>query len=718
MAQRTMNAPLDLAPLIRPRSIAIVGASMDPHRVGGRPLDYLRRWEAPVTLYPINPKHDLLGDLPCYPDLASLPATPDLAILAVSASQTLAQAQAAVDRGVPALLSFAGGFAETGEAQGLGHQRALADVVTGRTILCGPNCAGLINFVDRIPATFTTAIDEEPAAPPAGRVAFITQSGAFGTYGLALMGDRGLRLSHWINTGNEVGAQVGDCIDFAARDPSTKVIVAYIESVKDGSTFLASLRTAQEQDKPVVVCKVGRSRAGARAARSHTDAIVGSDDVYEGLFRQENVIRVTDLHEALDIARAFGTSTPPRSERTAIVTISGGAGVLMADEASRVDLELPAPSSALRDHLRSILPYGGVTNPFDVTGQVVNQPDLYAEYVHTILSDPTYDSVIIFLAHTAAVGEIGEALRQRTLNVLANSDKLVCLSMLDRDASWIATLQERGVACFENPATAVRMVAALNRHRQRTLTLGPVPSFTDADVPWSHVADPTEYRTKQFLQSAGLTVPRGVHVSDADEAAAATAELGRSVVVKVSSPDVIHKAAAGGLVLGVTTPEAARTAFTRVVERVRDAHPDARIEGALIEEHLPPGGVEFIVACRGDPVFGAVIVFGRGGSLVELDAQVSTHVLAGRGDVADLLSNPGVAPLFDEDRDAPLDRDAAANALRRLATFAPLLVESGAQLEINPLVVYPLGQGAVAVDAVLLNGAHPDGTRSNTTWTH
>ncbi|MGE8638384.1 MAG: acetate--CoA ligase family protein, partial [Achromobacter sp.] len=393
----TQNSDSSLTRLFNPHSIAIVGASATPGKIGAMPVSLLRQHGYDGRILPINPRAESIQGLPAAPDLAALDGEADLVILAVPAALAAQALEQARPGQVGGAVVFTSGFSETGAA-GAAMQEQLCAIARERGIrLLGPNCLGYMNIRRNIYATFSPAPANGTVAP--GGIGMVSQSGAFGAYAYCMARDRGLGLSHWISTGNEADVDVADCIAWLARDTDTRVIMTYMEGCRDGDKLRRALSAAREAGKPVVVTKIGRTQAGAQAAASHTAALAGDDAVYDALFRQYGAVRARTIEEFFNLGYALDTwKQLPQGKRLGIFTISGGVGALMADDAQDAGLSLPEPAADAQARLLERVPFASGRNPVDVTGQVVSEPGLLLATAEDMLADGRYDALAVFLA--------------------------------------------------------------------------------------------------------------------------------------------------------------------------------------------------------------------------------------------------------------------------------------------------------------------------------
>ncbi|MFV0677964.1 acetate--CoA ligase family protein [Variovorax sp. tm] len=692
-----------LSALFAPRSIAVVGASSSPQKIGGIPVDYQRRFGFDGALYPVNPKADRIQDLQAWPTLSAIGRPVDLAILAVPAALVDGALDDAIAAKVKGVVLFSSGFAETG-ADGMAAQARLGDKARAAGVrLVGPNCLGFMNIARNVYATFSPAPGVGRVS--AGRIGLVSQSGAFGAYAYSMARARGVGLSLWATTGNEADVQFADCLAWLAQDPATDVIMGYMEGCRDGPRLRAALALAQANGKPVVMVKVGSTALGAQAAASHTAALAGDDAVYDAVFRQYGVLRARNLTEFFDLAHSAAVAGRPRDRSIGLFTLSGGVGALMADEASAQGLDVQPLSDAAQDTLRSWVPFAAPRNPVDITGQVTNDMSLLERSARVMLDDRGFASWMGFLAAAGASDAFWPVLRELVGSLrAAYPDTLIAISTLLAPERR-AELEAMRCLVFADPSDGIRTIAAL-----AGLKTGAPPSAVPALASNPLQLSPgtmSEPDALALLAEAGVPVVEHRVVRSADEAAAAAEAIGDAVVVKIVSADIPHKSDVGGVALGLRGATQAKAAFERTRDRALTARPDARLDGALVARMLA-GGVECIAGVHRDPVFGPVLMFGLGGIHVETLRDVSLRALPiTRGDALAMVRELRAFAILDGARGrAPVDLDSIADALCALAGFALRAGDSLDSAEINPLIARPRADGGcVAVDALVVGRA-------------
>ena len=686
--------------LLNPASVAIIGASDDPGRIGGRPISYMRQAGFSGAIYPINPRHTQVQGLPAYPDVASVPGPIDLAIIAVPARIVPETVEACAARQVASAVIFSAGFAETDTAGEVAQRRITTIARESGMRVLGPNCLGVYNADIGFFGTFSTTLEDR--LPRSGPVGLVSQSGAYGSHLSLLAAQRHIGIRYWVTTGNESDLTVSEVIDWYASRPEVSVIVAYSEGTTNPPALLRALDKARTHHKPVVFMKVGATDVGAQAARSHTASLAGSDAVYDAVLRQFGAYRAHSTEEMLDVAYAASFGVLPGSRRVALMTISGGVGVQMADAAVQAGLDVTPMTEQAQAALKRDLPFAAPRNPVDITAQAFNDIRLVSSNLGRILEDRRYDSVVAFFTYVASsrtmVDPIRDALRAAKQQY---ADRVMVLSIVG-PPEVVRQYESAGCPVFEDPTRAVRAVAALAYFRESFDRA----STSDHQILGPHTPLPVgplnEHSAGRLLAEAELPMLQTHLVKSSDEAVATATALGFPVVMKVCSPDIGHKTDVGGVALDVGDADAVRTTFDRLMQ-VSQNRPGCIVDGILIGPMAGPG-VETIIGINRDATFGPVVMVGLGGILVEVLGDVSFRLPpfdtreAGRM----IRELKGYSLLAGIRGQSPCDVDALATALVRLSVFAATHADDLESAEINPLRVLPEGQGAVALDAVVI----------------
>jgi acyl-CoA synthetase (NDP forming) len=688
-----------LGRLLTPASVAVIGASADPVRIGGRPIANMLARGFAGRILPVNPKRTEIQGLPAYPSVAALPEVPDAAIVAVPGAACVAAVADLARAGTGAAIVFTAGFAEV-DAAGAALQAEMTAAAAAHGMrLLGPNCLGLFNAGIGFFPIFSSSL--EGGWPLAGRIGIASQSGAYGTHLFAAARERGMGTPICVTTGNEADVTVADVIGWLAEHGDTDVIAAYAEGIRDGARFLLALETARRAKKPVVMMKVGRSAQGAAAARSHTASIAGDDAVTDAVLAEFGVVRARTTDELLDIVQMATRRIYPVRNTLGAITISGGGGVLIADAAADLGFAMPPMPQAAQARLRALVPFAAPQNPVDCTAQAFNDLSLVGSFTEAMVADGGYTSVLAFFSQVGGAASIAPGLRAQLAAIRArHPDRLYALSVLAPPA-LVRGYEEDGYVVFEDPARAVVALHAMGRFGAAFARppAAPPPRVPPVALP---AATPDEATAKRLLQAAGIAaVPERV-CADADAAVAAAAELGWPVVLKIVSPDILHKSEIGGVLLDIGDAGAVRAGFATLLARARAAAPAARIAGVLVARQLS-GGVECILGIKRDPVFGPVALFGLGGVFVEvLHDVVLRRCPFGEDEAARMIGAIRGAPLLHGARARrPADVAALAAMLARLSAFAAAAGPRLVSIDLNPVLAMPAGEGAYCADAVI-----------------
>jgi acyl-CoA synthetase (NDP forming) len=687
-----------LTPLLSPRSIAVLGASSDPTRIGGRPIAYLKSQGFKGGIYPVNPNRTEVQGLQAYPSVAALPETPDVAIVAVGAEIAPQAVEDLAKRGTKAALMFTAGFAEVDET-GEAIQQQMVNVARAHGMrILGPNCLGVFDARTSYYATFSSSFDS--GWPVLGRIGIASQSGAYGTHLYTLARNRGIGASLCIMTGNEADVTVGECIGWLAENPEVDVIATYLEGIREAPNLIAALEMARAARKPVIMQKVGRSELGGKAAKSHTASLTGDDAVTEAVMREFGVMRARNSEEMLDIAHTATRKIYPVKNTLGVITVSGGAGVLMSDVATDVGLAMPEMPEPAQKYLRELVPFCAPRNPVDATAQVGNDVTLINKFAEAVLRDGGYSSVLGFFSMTASSRRWPMIREQLNLARAKYPGRLYALSIIaPRDR--IEELEAEGWICHEDPTRAVIAIDAMGRFG--TAFAAPPGAAPPAVHPVTLPdTTPSEAEAKRLLASAGITSAPEQTCSSVEEAVAAAELFGFPVVMKILSPDILHKSEIGGVLLNITSDSEVRDGYNLLLARAGRAAPDARIEGVLVAKQLQ-GGVECILGIHRDPVFGPIAMFGLGGIFVEVMKDVVFRRCPFGADVAEaMIRSIKAAPLLLGARGRPpVDVHALAQMLARLSAFAVAAGPRLQSIDLNPVFAMPEGHGAFAVDAVI-----------------
>lgn len=699
--------------LWHPRGVAVIGASNNPQSLGAKPIHYLVKHGYPGAIYPVNPRYEEVQGLSCYPTVSACPGPVDLALVMVAADRVPAAMQDCAAKGVPYAMVLSAGFAESG-ADGARLQAEMLAIARAAGIrVIGPNCIGLVSPPTPMVAGFSPFFARADFKP--GNLGLVTQSGAlgFGITSLALEGH--LRLSRVINTGNESDLSSAEIVADFIEDDVTRAILVYNEGMHDAERWPALAEQALARQKPIIVMKTGRSDAGSRAAASHTAALSGDDKVWSAVFDQFGIIRADDVEDLLDLALGFSQPRLPRGNRVGVLTTSGGAGILAADACTEVGLAVPELTGKTRDELEKVIPsFGAAQNPVDVTAQVIADREVFRNCLRIMAADPGLD--MLLCCFCVLQGEEADRIVEDLLTVAAETNKpfLVARTGAEHLAPAAArTLIEGGLPTYRTPARAARVAAALLRQHQaqeRVAARGPRAAVSERTLPagWPAAGEAlTERAAKALLAAEGLPVTQERLAATADAAAAAAAAIGYPVVMKIESPDILHKSDVGGVELNLGDAAAVRAAFDRIMAAAKAHRPDARIAGVLVQEQVS-GGVEVLVGVTPSPL-GATITVGLGGVLVEVLKDASLRLApVERAEARAMVDNLKGAPLLQGVRGRPpADIEALVDVIVRVAELAAAWPGAW-ELDLNPVLVLPAGQGVRIADALLVARSDDD----------
>jgi acyl-CoA synthetase (NDP forming) len=692
--------------LLRPRSVAIVGASASPGALGASVLANLERMRYPGQIYLINPKRDEIGGRPCLKSIDELPAGVDAAVLAIPRAGVLDAVRALGARQTGSAIIFSSGFAEGGEA-GRQDQREIARIAAEHDMVIeGPNCLGLVNHVDGVALTFV----ETPALPLDGKpcIAIVSQSGAMACVLAVMLQTHALPVSYSVSTGNEAASGVEDYVDYLLADSSTRTIGMIVEQFRQPARFLELARRARAVGKVIVLLHPGRSAAARASAATHTGALAGDYAVMRLKVEGEGVVLAESLEELGDILDMAHRCPTRPCGGAVVITESGAFKALTLDLAEQVDLALPAIDDRTAPTLRAVLPdFVPVSNPLDLTAQGLVDPDIYRRTLAAVSGDTRFGTIILGIIQTdATTSNLKFPPILRAIRELRPA-KSIIFAGLDEGAQvpahYVEELRDLGIPYFTSPDRAMRAAARLIAASKNVATATPVPRPSSLrateDLPAGVIP---EYRAKLYLARLGLRFPVGRMVQTLEQAEQAADAIGYPVALKAQSVDLSHKSDAGGVILDLSDRSSLIAGWQRLSDNLARNKPGLILEGVLVER-MSPRGVELIVGGRNDPEWGPVILAGFGGVQAEITKDV--RLLLPGQDSASIIEElyrlkSGV--LLKGYRGTPaLDVTAIADMITGLGEL--LLAEpSIAEVDLNPVIAYRLGEGAVALDALML----------------
>lgn len=703
----------ELSSLLDPKSIAIVGASNNEKSIGGRPIKFLKDYGFKGEIYPVNPKYDIVQGLACYREIKQLPLAVDLLIVAVRADMVLGALQEAKEKGIRSALVFSSGFGEIGE-QGKEMQKQLVQLALENDMpVCGPNCQGFINHWDNITATFTGALVRGKFKQ--GPAALIAQSGAIGGMLYAIAQETGIGMSYMIVGGNEAVVSTGDYLHYVLNDPKTRVVATYMEGIKDVPMLKECAELAMAKEKPIIAMKVGRSAAGSKAAASHTGSIAGEDNLADAFFRQTGILRVDNADEMFHCLKIFSNPKRMKGDRVGILSISGGAGVIMADACERYGLQLAQLQESSEEKLRSLLPpFGSPRNPVDITAQVLTEVDKFYDSAKCVVDDPATDAIVIFIG---LLEHLKDQLIPAIVKIEESTDKPIVVIWMAGNDEIRKAFQATNIPFFEEPTQGIYAIGQLNKFRKAISAYESASlreksaAQTSANISemldefWAEGTILDEINSKRLLNAYDIPVTEDILVKTPEEAAAAANQIGYPVVMKIVSPDIAHKSDVGGVILNINSKEEVVQSFKQIMTNVNAKKPDAVIEGIMISEMLP-AGLEMLVGLKHDNAFGPVIVVGMGGIYVEIFKDASTRILPiNRQDAHEMLKELKSYKMLQGTRgQTERDIEALVDVLLNVSDLGMDMQGKIAELDINPLMVYEKGAGVRAADGLVTLG--------------
>jgi acyl-CoA synthetase (NDP forming) len=706
----------DLRPLLSPDSVAIVGASAD-QSLRGRLTHQLVEHGFPGPIYPVTRSQSEVLGYKAYATIADLPEAPDLAVILVPAAHVVSAIEQCGTRGIRAAAIISSGFGEEkNEAAAARDGELRAAAARTGMVVAGPNCEGLVNPLRPLVATFSPVFHDHtvPLMPEGSRarpIAVSCQSGALTFAFLSRGRDRQLNFTYQISAGNQTVLEAHDYVDWVLDAGGADIFMCYLEGIRDTARFRAVADKAARAGKPLIVAKVGRSDAGRRAASSHTGALAHAGAADDAIFRHHGIIRGEDLDHMVDVATAFAYCPLPRGNRVAIITGSGGSAVWMADILSAHGLELPVLEDDIQRQLMAMLPsYASALNPIDATAQAIGELG-YAPMVELVRRSERIDAILLIssLANETRARKMADELAPIT----AASDKPILMSTYTTASpAALATLAGAGIPCYTSMPSCARAIRALVDYaafQERLATRSAAPPAPPAvrDEVARALGLPgavlTEMASKALLARYGVKLPPEALARSEDDAAAAAGRISGPVALKVQSPDIVHKTEAGAVLLGLVGEAAVRGGYRAVLERARAAHPEAHVDGVLVQA-MARRGLEMILGVSRDADFGPMLMVGLGGIHVEVLRDVAfAPVPLGTDAALALLGELRGAALLDGVRGAPpADKTALVQLMVALSRFAADHADAIAEIDLNPVIVHAQGEGLTVVDALIV----------------
>jgi len=711
---RTDDTARAIECLVRPRSIAIVGASDDFTKIGGRPIKYLLKHGYRGKIIPVNPKYKEIAGLPCYPRVSDVPGDVDQAILIVANHLIFDILDECAAKGVKAATIFSAGYAEAGE-EGKAAQLRLRDFARERGIrLCGPNCLGVVNINDGIFASFSLVGERASLLP--GKIGLISQSGSIAGSLVSGAQDRGIGFAYFAASGNEADLEVSDFIRYMIKDPAVSIIAAVIEGFRDGAKFKEVAEEALAAQKPLVVLKVGRYAKGRAASASHTAALAGSTEAQRAVFKQKGVIGVSDIDELLDVVLILSSCPVPAGDGLGLLTPSGGTAVLAADMGEELGVNFPDLSERTQVALKKAVPLTSTLNPCDFTAQQINDPSILKFALNLFFEDANIDMVVFAIP---AIPPPEMRILENTLEALQDNPNKKPLALLASSTQindpFFAPFKQAGIPVYNSIERCLKAMRALGEfgnilRRQQQLqapAAWPVKVTVNSKAVSELLAGKqgalTEYESKRLLALYGIPVTREALATTEQEAVAIAQGMGYPVALKVQSQQILHKTEANAIRLGLGSEAELLQAYRDLMAQMAARPVAVEIQGILVQE-MVKGGTEVIVGTSLDSQFGPQVLFGLGGIFVEVLQDTSLRIAPlSKLDAKDMLGEiRGVKILQGVRGRAPADSAAIEDVILRLSQLAVDLQDRIAEIDINPLVVLEQGKGARAVDARII----------------
>lgn len=694
-------ATASVAQLLKPRSVAVIGASEDQTKFGGRLYRMLIKHGFDGTIYPINPGRESVFGIKTYPSVAVLPEAPDMVVMALPREKVKAEIQASAARGARGSIIITAKFSDAGD-EGAALEREIVSVArAGGMRLIGPNCLGIISPANKLVLCSSPALDVDTL--PVGAIGLISQSGAL----MATVFDRaldiGVGFSHCVSVGNQADLELCDFVEYLIDDERTQVVCTYIEGIKDPVRFVALARRAREAGKPWLAVKAGRTEAGSKAAFSHTASIAGSHAVLAAVCGDENITLLDDPGTMITLAAVLARHPNAMVERIAVLTTSGGGGALASDAITTHGLAMAQFAPATHHQLDQIYSPGQAQNPVDFGGRKFeNAADIAGVTARIVTADPNTDALLFAITTAPMLRQLSEDLVDGITDAQEREAKPAFFVMQPGRAADTArdALRQRGIPFTNYTGEAIDALAAWGERSRYRLRLEAQRPAACAEVGVGTLrGEFDEAASKALLGRYGVPVNASHIVHNSDAAMGVAKTLGYPVVLKIVSPDIVHKSDVGGVAIGLADEAMVAAAYQRIVDSAKRSRPRARIDGVSVQA-MVGGKLELILGARRDPQFGPIVVFGAGGVLVELlPARVVARAPIAATDARRELENLPVWPVLAGHRGRPLAVDAVVDAIVRTSWLAHDLGDTDFELDLNPLIVSEVG--CCAVDARL-----------------
>lgn len=688
---------MSLKKLFYPKSIAIVGASQNLDSIGGQPIKFLQKYNFKGTIMPVNPKYTEISGLKCYPSISSIAEEIDVVLVSVAAHRVLSVVKECVEKKTHFIVIFSSGFAEMGNKK---EQQELVDAVAGSgTRILGPNNQGIVNFIEGIPAGFNPLLEAEVIKK--GNIGIVAQSSGMGfaTIGFAIQ--KGLGISHIATVGNQADIDIMELIQFMLEDEQTSIVTCIIEGLKPSSNLSELAKLAKQKGKKLVFLKLGRTPVGKKASMSHSGSLAGDAEVFEAFCQQAGVISVRDMEDLIDVLVGL-QGKKPGGDRVAIITETGGSGILAADICEDFHVRTPRLTEETISSLKAILPtFASAQNPVDFTAQIFNQEDLFRNCLMEVVKDSNIDVLMFSFGPTR--GMLAKKMADDIIEVSKKLEKPIFISWLTPEQPFFEKLRSANIPLYSTPYRCIRALGHILR-QETPVHSAEKKSTSDQKHVDVAVVSLTEYQTKKLLGLQGIALPKGGLATSLEEAKNLATQINYPVVLKLMSPQITHKTDAGLVILGIKDDGDLAANYNTILKRAGESFPEATIEGVLVEEMIVKPVAEVMLGIKYDATFGPVIIFGLGGIFVEILGDVARRVLPLTKEQAfEMITSIKAYPLLNGYRGRPKgDLNALVDTILNVSRFAMEQQDKFKEMDINPVFLMPEGKGAICGDALLI----------------
>lgn len=683
----------NVEPFFKPSSIAIVGASNNQHSIGGKPIHFLKKHGFSGKLFPVNPKYGEVQGIKCYNDVLSLPEAVDVVMLIVKAENIIDQVKRCNQRGIKNVLIVSSGYAELGK-EGLLLQSELINYCKQNNMsLIGPNSQGVVSLMNQSALSFSASLERESLI--LGDIGFISQSGAFGNSVFSMALDQGFGFAYNACTGNEAMINTFDLIEWMLQDKKVKIIACYNEGFDDSSKLRYLSSVSKEKMKPIIWFKAGKSELGKKAAISHTGSISGDDDIFNNLIKQYGMLRINDIHELFDTFEIFKQERLASGTRVGVLTTSGGTGVMLADELQELNVEVPELSNEIKYKLSTVLPaFASLSNPIDITAQVINQPELFKIAGEVLIQNEAIDVLCISL--TMVIGEVAEKIVDSIIELNNNTNIPLVVSWTISEArveKAIAKLKENKIPLFQTPVRSAKAIHKLLEFSNFVKKGQPVQVLEEINSPkttlkeWLDESAINEFTVKKALGESGLPITKEYLVQSEDEAIYSAKLIGYPVVLKVVSEEIHHKTEVGGVILNISNEVELITNMKEMKTRLKKKNLSSKIDGFLIQE-MAQDGLELILGITNRKPYGPIVSVGLGGIWVEVLKDITyRQAPINIQDAKNMLTELKAYPLLKGARGSEaFDIDQLSLIISKFS-YLTTIVNGIEELEINPLII-------------------------------